>query len=58
MFSLSYIENKYKESKILHTITIELLNHCNWNCMHCYLDRDKIVMQNIKFLNLLMSLGI
>lgn len=33
------IGEKYKEERALNSITIELLNQCNWNCMHCYLDR-------------------
>lgn len=35
------VDNYYEKNFFLKTVTIELLNHCNWNCKHCYLDKKK-----------------
>lgn len=37
---LAEIHKLYEENRVLKTVTIELVNQCNWKCKHCYLDRD------------------
>lgn len=48
MLDIEQIENCFKEHKTLYSLTIELVNHCNWECKHCYLDKEKISMQKEK----------
>lgn len=47
------IEEKYSDYKILHRVTIELLNHCNFNCIHCMLDNKKILMDRYKIFEII-----
>lgn len=48
MLDIEQIENLFKEHKTLYSFTIELVNHCNWECKHCYLDKEKISIQTDK----------
>ncbi len=36
------IEQLYIKGRNLYTVTIELINECNWHCKHCYLDNNKM----------------
>lgn len=41
---LEEIEKIYQKERILKTITIEIVNQCNWRCKHCYLDSYKQII--------------
>lgn len=49
----SQIENYYIKKKLLKTITIELINQCNWKCKHCYLDKEKMTMPKEKIFEII-----
>lgn len=48
MLDFEEIENVFKEHRTLYSFTIELVNHCNWSCKHCYLDKDIIFLPKEK----------
>lgn len=38
------LDEIYEKNRLLKTVTIEIVNQCNWHCKHCYLDNKKIDM--------------
>lgn len=42
--NINEINDIYEKNRILKMVTIEIVNQCNWNCKHCYLDKEKIDM--------------
>lgn len=39
------IERLYDDTRNLYSVTMELLNQCNWRCKHCYLDDAKVELE-------------
>lgn len=39
--NINELNEIYEKNRILKTVTVEIVNQCNWNCKHCYLDRKK-----------------
>ena len=39
------IEKLYDDTRNLYSVTMELLNQCNWRCKHCYLDDAKVEIE-------------
>lgn len=42
------IEKYYIDNEKLKTVTIELINNCNFKCKHCYLDSQNIKLNRDK----------
>ena len=42
------IEKIYDENRVLYSVTMELINQCNWKCKHCYLDDAKTKLELAK----------
>ncbi len=43
----------YDENRMLHTVTVEVNNHCNWRCKHCYLDDKNISLEPQKIFEII-----
>ncbi len=43
--NMNELNKVYEDNRLLKTITIEIVNQCNWRCKHCYLDSTKIDME-------------
>lgn len=47
------INKIYEDNRILKTITIEIVNQCNWNCKHCYLDKKILYLKKEKIFEII-----
>ena len=42
--NINELDEIYEKNRLLKTVTIEIVNQCNWHCKHCYLDNKKVDM--------------
>lgn len=54
--TIEEIKEYYIDNRKLYSVTLELINNCNANCIHCYLDKNTISIQKNKVFELLDNL--
>lgn len=53
--NVDYLNRLYIDNRFLKTLTIEVVNHCNLSCMHCYLNKDKLQIPKEKIFEMIES---